>query len=80
LSSTCDAVHGVTIKRKIGKIQGKASRISKLPDAGNLYDSAREANLCSEKQFDPFSRFDTVPACGRQTDRHLVTANTALYA
>ena len=37
-----------------------------------------EGNLHAETQLDSSSRFDTVPACDRQTDGHTTTAYTAL--
>jgi len=33
----------------------------------------RGKTLCCKKHFDPFGRFDSVPACDRQTDRHRTT-------
>ena len=31
-----------------------------------------------KNQINPFNRFDTTPACDRETDGHSTTANTAL--
>jgi len=35
-----------------------------------------ERSLYDKTQLDPYSRFDTIPACDRQTDSHRPTANT----
>jgi len=32
-----------------------------------------------KKFFDRFSHLDTIPACDRRTDRHVVVAKTALW-
>jgi len=34
-----------------------------------------EGNLCAKNQLHPCTRFDTISACDRQTDRHRTTAN-----